>query len=116
MTSRIVVLRVLALFLLAGGGVACSHAARPEAPATLPDVRGSVATLHIPACDAYVSALEAECFGPPGHAFPAGVAELVADRVGTWQRDVNEPGGRARVAEGCASALDATHTFHCEAR
>jgi hypothetical protein len=116
MPSRTAIRRALALFLLAGGAAACSHPPPPEAPSTPQDVYGSVALLRIPACDAYVYALEEECFGQPGHAFPAGVAGLLSDRVGVWRHDVDEPGGRNRVAGECASALDATRTFHCEVR
>jgi len=116
MTLRHAIPRASALFLLAGAALACSRAAPPVAPTTLPDIRGSVATLGIPACDAYLSALEQECFGPAGHAFPAGVVGLVSERVGAWQRDVHEPGGRARVAESCASAREAAYTFHCVVR
>jgi hypothetical protein len=115
MTSRKAFLRVAALFLVAGAAVACSHQPEPEAP-TVPDIRSSVATLGIPACDAYVSAIETECFGQHGQVFPPGLVGLVSERVGGWQHDVNEPGGRARVAEGCASAREAVHTFHCEVR
>jgi hypothetical protein len=115
MTPRPASLRFLALLSIAVVAVACAPAAHPE-PAPLLDVRGSIKTLKIPACDAYVATLEDECFGSGGHTFPAGLVGLVEYRVDGWRRDASEPGGRARVEAGCTSAREAMQTFHCEAR
>jgi hypothetical protein len=117
MNLRTAHLRLFALSLIAGVVGACAPAAPPKAEtAPLLDVRASVASLKIPACDQYVAVIEDECFGSPSHTFPAGLVGLVEYRVDGWRRDALEPGGRARVATSCTSAREAMQTFHCEAR